>query len=235
MARTYNELVAKVELLIDRTDASQQASSTGVTINQLDEFITNAERRFYRDEVARIPPLERTVVYSVTAGQSELAIPSDYLELNYAVANNSLGSVTMMRSTVEHIQTRTDNRVSPLPSRIAYGSNVWQIDPPTTDCTITVYYYRFLNDLSTVTSDTTAHWLLNRADDLIMYWAGVEASLYFGSIDTEMRTAWEAKAQDIKNAIIEQEIRQRDSGSTPMAGRFYRIPRQVSPNVGNYS
>ena len=233
MATSYAELRRSVALLLDREDANEQTAFDGTNVDQLDVFIGNAERRFYRDEVARIPPFEFRHTYTVAAGETELALPSNYFEIRYAVSTQGDNRISMERTSSDQILTTFDtaSRVQ-IPSRIAYGSNNFLIDPPSGEVTIDLFYYGSITQLNQVTGDdVNNHWLLNRADDLIMYWAAVEGALYYALDSLQV---WEAKATDIRNAIIMQDVRARNSGRTYKMGRRYRNPPQISPNIGTF-
>lgn len=235
MAVNYDDLRRRVALLIDRTDAHQQIAFDGTEVDMLAQFICNAERRVYRDELSRIPPFEFRVNYSVSAGETTLGIPSNYLSMNYAEVEVGDLRTTLERTSKEEIRNtgNVDARVE-IPSRIAYGSNEFLIDAPEQDVTINLYYYSQLAPLANQTASTVDnHWLLNNADDLITYYAAVEGALYYGS-HGEMLQLWEAKAKDIRDAIIMQDRRARQSGSTPKSGRGYRVPPRISPNIGTF-
>lgn len=227
MAQTYAELKRRVQLLIDRSDAETQVASDNTEVDMLDVFIANAEKRFYRSEAARIPPLEKFVTFTVGAGVGvhELAIPSDYFETRYITAlgtNNQ--QYTLTRTSPEiilNVNTKAATRT--IPDEFAYGNNEWLIRQGTQQVTITANYYGFLDALSTITHADSDNWILNNADDLIMYWAASEAGMYYGSLDPSMVERWEQRAAEIANNIVEQEVRQQSSGSTPKMRRAYRL------------
>ena len=231
MATTLDELRRSVALLIDRDDATEQTAFDATNVDVLNEFINRAERRFYRDEVARIPPFEFRQTHTITGGTNVFAQPAGYLEVRYILATQGERRCTLVRDSVENIlNSDSSNRVV-IPSRFAYGSNNFYIDPPESEITVDVYYYGQLENLTSLTGPQTSHWLLNNGDDLILYWAAVEAGMYYGGMEQQTQL-WDAKALDIRNAIIMQDKRARQSGSTPKSGRAYRTPPQISPNIG---
>ena len=224
MATTYAELKRRVQLLIDRDDADAQIADDGVTVDMLDVFIADAEKRFYRSEAARIPPLEKFVTFTVGSGTGtfDLSIPGDYFETRYLTAvNASSVQVTLARTSPEQVLNRylSASNLS-YPDVFAYGNKTWVIPRASQQVTVTAVYYGFLDSLKTTTDSD--HWILNNADDLISYWAAVEAALYYGSIDANQMQLWEARGQYIHDQIVEQEIRQQSSGSTPKQVRPYR-------------
>ena len=229
MATSYQELRRRLALQIDRDDAHDQVAYDGTVIDQLDNFILNAERRFYRDKVARIPPLEFFLDYTVPAGETIIPIPEGYFELRYAELTTASNiRYNLERTSIESVNNGPTDVVAEVPNRIAYGSNNFHIDQANADVSVRIYYYGTLTSLKDIEGETTTHWLLNQADDLILYWAAYDASLYYGDVgDPAM---WEKRAMEIRNSIIEQETRQRQSGSTPRIGRHYRNPPKISPN-----
>ena len=231
MANTYTELKNRLLLLIDRDDATSQVAPDGTVVDQADVFIAHAEKRFYRSEAARIPPLEKTVQFSVASGTGveELSIPTDYFESRYLVAEDEAGrSVTLARTSPEQLLNVATNASVSIPREFAYGSNKWLITKPNQTVTVDAIYYGFLDALSEQTTSTTDHYILNNLDDLIIYWAAVDAAMYYG-LDPNLSTVWETRAQEIHDSVVKQEIRQQSSGSTPSQNRPYR-----SVNSRNY-
>ena len=171
-------------------------------------------------------------------GFTELSIPADYFETNYIIANkgNTGQNTTLTRTAAEQIlDTNTSTTNTDLPRRFAYGSNRWLIDTPTSETTVTAYYYGFLPNLNTITSSTNTHWLINNADDLIVYWSAVEGALYYGSIDQTMIDLWEKRGTFIHDQIVEQDNRQKASGSTPKQRRPYTVGRGRGISIYNFS
>ncbi len=226
MASDYSQLKRRVQLLIDRDDGTDQMAFDGQTEDVLDMFIANAERRFYRSEAARIPPFEKFINYELGSGTGvgELAIPADYFETRYLTVTHEETGIqrTLARVSPEIILNTVNSQSVFLPSEFAYGDVKWIVRQPQSGASITAFYYGSLQALSDQ-DGSESHWLLNNADDLIMYWAGVEAALYYGSLG-DMTQLWEGRAKIIHDQIIEQEIRQQASGSTPRQRRYQRQP-----------
>ena len=233
MATSLEQLRRSIGLLIDRTDATQQVAFDNTNVDVLNEFIDRAERRFYRDEVARIPPFEFLQTHTLNAGDRTIPLPLGYLEVRYIEVEVDGRRQLLHRTSAENIlNADVDARIE-LPDEFAYGSNNFYIRPTNNTVTVNVYYYGELARLTSLTGTVTDHWLLNNADDLILYWAAVEASLYFGTVEN-MLPKWEAKAKDIRDNIFMQDKRARQSGSTPRIGRFYRNAPRISPNIGTF-
>ena len=231
MATSYQELKRRVALMVDREDAQEQETYDNATLDMLDIFIDDAQRRFYRDEVARTPPFEFYLQVPVAAGTDEFSVPQGYFELRYAEAMRGDVRHTLERTSFETINnTDLTSRVY-LPTRIAYASNRLKIDRVSEDINIDLYYYASLPNLRDVVGETNTHWLLNHADDLIAYWAAADAARYF-TASADMIQVWEARAEEIRSAIIKQDKRARQSGSTPRIGRHYRNGPRISPSIG---
>lgn len=235
MAVNINDLRRRVALLLNRDDSQDQVAFDGESVDMLAMFISNAEKRVYRDEISRIPPFEFRFNYMVPAGTRTLGVPAGFLSLNYAEVTVGDLRTTLERTSRDQIINTGDtaDRVE-IPSRIAYTSNQFVIDPVSQDVEISVFYYSQLAELADQTATAvTNHWLLNSADDLLYYYAASEGAAYFGSL-TDMIPIWEEKARVIRDAIIQQDRRSRQSGATPRIGRGYRVPPRISPNIGTF-
>lgn len=228
MAQSYAELKRNIQLLINRDDATAQEAADSTTVDVLDGFIRKAEQRFYRSPAARIPPMEKFVDYTIapSTGVTTLDIPTDYFETRYLTATVPDGRQFNLRRTSPDQVNNTFTSLSvSTPREFAYGNNQWIFRAPNQAIQVRANYYGFLDALSTQTGDTNVHWLLNNGDDIITYWAALDAALYYGGIDTVMRDEWSARADIIEKQIVEQEIRQQSSGTTPRRGRHYRSSR----------
>lgn len=231
MARTYQALKRELALLIDRDDATMQTTYDDTDMDVLDGFLGRAEMQFYRSEVARIPPLERTENYSIgiSSGVASLAVPADYFESNYILVRDQAGNrqSTLARVSRERILTADLKRSNAtLPVEFAYADHHWVLHAPSLPIEATAHYYGFLPALNSITSDTESHWILNNASDLILYWAAVEGGMYFRTVDPGLVQMWQGNADRIAHNIVEQARRQEVSGSTGKVLRPYRVPRR---------
>lgn len=227
MALIYQELFNRVQLLLDRDDVIQIAEN-GEEVNIIDQFIANAEKRYYRSAAARIPPMERYMNFDLLSvpGVTRISIPPDYFEMRFITASAKGQQVTLKRTSPESIlNTTLGSYTVNIPTTFAYGNNEWLIPSSSEVIALSINYYGCLPELKSVIDPDTNNWLLRNLDDLIAYWAAVEGSLYFGDIDPTQTQLWEAKAQSIHDDVVEQEIRQRESGSTPRQGRPYKSIR----------
>ena len=232
MATSYLEHKRRVALMLDRDDASEQTTYDNQSLDMLDIFIDDAQKRFYRDECARTPPFEfvqRDV--EVGEGVSEIAVPQGYLELRYAEITRGDIRHLLERTSAEQILNADTSARVHIPTRIAYGSNRFLIDKPDTPLTLDLYYYGELTKFKDIEGETESHWLLNFTDDLIAYWAAAEGARYYDSM-LDRVDQWEARAEEIRMSIIKQDKRARQSGSTPRVGRHYRNAPRISPSIG---
>ena len=232
---TYQNLKDRVQLLIDRDDATAQVAATsGNTLDILDDCINRAERRAYRSGGLMLPPFEKEIGFTVEPGIESLPIPNGFFAIRWATCQVGDRRVVLERRPAEELDDKVISRQVGIPSRIAYGSNRWLIDAPSQPVTINVKYYGELAKLSTVTSEDTSHWLLDYADDYIMYLAAVESALYFDTIDANLAAAWEGKATEIIDSIRKQYVDQLESGSRLRWGQATPRPTFYSAGRSNY-
>ena len=232
MAKSYLEFKRRVALMLDRDDTTEQITYDNQSLDMLDIFADDAQKRFYRDECSRTPPFEfvqRDVV--VEAGASEIPIPQGYLELRYAEINRGDVRHLLERTSAEQILNSDTSARVHVPCRIAYGSNKFLIDKPSADLKMDIYYYGELGQFRDVEGESESHWLLNLGDDLIAYWAAAEGARYYDSMFDRI-DMFEARAEEIRMSIIKQDKRARQSGSTPRIGRHYRNAPRISPSLG---
>ena len=82
---TYDQMLDRLQLLIDRDDADiQVAPRSEVNYDILRDCYDRAERRAYRSQVLMLPPFERQITYTVAPGTATLAIPNGYFAMRYA-------------------------------------------------------------------------------------------------------------------------------------------------------
>ena len=62
------------------------------------------------------------------------------------------------------------------------------------------------------------HWLLNNAGEVLMYWAAVEAGMYYDVSDDSI-AVWDARGQGQIERIVKEDQRRDGSGSTPLQRR----------------
>ena len=238
MAATYQQMVDRLQTLINRSDAAAQVAPTsGNTLNILNDCYERAQRRAYRSGHLMVPPFEESINYNVAAGENSLTIPQGYFARRYSTvratdADDANLQFTMETVAPEAIENRVLDRRVGLPTRIAYGPRRWLIDPPTNPVTVTVHYYKELADITTITDASQEHWLVNYADDYLLYLAAAEAGIYFRHLDPQTVAAFEQKAEQIAQSIREQYVDQLESGSDLNWGTGYTRPGRYSIGSG---
>ena len=155
------EIRAHFKALLNRTDCSDALADTFI-----DQSISRAQR------VLRIPPMEKTQTYNLTASPSTLITPADFLEIiNMYYANTNLTRVPLSKY-VEMSQPAESGTPRYFTRE---GENI-KIYPYPTSGSISMNYY---GQFTEMTADTDENDLAIIASDLITYGALGYASDYF--------------------------------------------------------
>jgi len=155
------EIRAHFKALLNRTDCSDALADTFI-----DQSIARAQR------VLRIPPMEKTQTYNLTASTSTLIIPADFLEIiDMYYANTNLTRVPLSKY-VEMSQPAESGTPRYFTRE---GENI-KIYPYPTSGSISMNYY---GQFTEMTADTDENDLAIIASDLITYGALGYASDYF--------------------------------------------------------
>ena len=155
------ELRAHFKALLNRTDCSDALANTFI-----DQSIARAQR------VLRIPPMEKTQTYNLTASTSTLIIPADFLEIiDMYYANTNLTRVPL--SKYVEMSQPGENGTPKYFTR--EGENI-KVYPYPTSGSISMNYY---GQFTVMTADTDENDLAIIASDLITYGALGYASDYF--------------------------------------------------------
>jgi hypothetical protein len=155
------EIRAHFKALLNRTDCSDALADTFI-----DQSISRAQR------VLRIPPMEKTQTYNLTASTSTLIIPADFLEIiDMYYANTNLTRVPLSKY-VEMSQPAESGTPRYFTRE---GENI-KIYPYPTSGSISMNYY---GQFTEMTADTDENDLAIIASDLITYGALGYASDYF--------------------------------------------------------
>jgi len=179
------EIRAHFKALLNRTDCSDALADT--FINQ---SIARAQR------VLRIPPMEKTQTYNLTASTSTLIIPADFLEIiDMYYANTNLSRVPL--SKYVEMSQPGENGTPKYFTR--EGENI-KIYPYPTSGSISMNYY---GQFAEMTVDTDENDLAIIASDLITYGALGYASDYFlderGPLFEQKYTQFLAELQEQAN------------------------------------
>lgn len=155
------ELRAHFKALLNRTDCSDALADTFI-----DQSIARAQR------VLRIPSMEKTQTYNITASTSTLIIPADFLEIiDMYYANTNLTRVPL--SKYVEMSQPGENGTPRYFTR--EGENI-KVYPYPTSGSISMNYY---GQFTVMTADTDENDLAIIASDLITYGALGYASDYF--------------------------------------------------------
>ena len=155
------EIRAHFKALLNRTDCSDALADTFI-----DQSIARAQR------VLRIPPMEKTQTYNLTASTSTLIIPADFLEIiDMYYANTNLSRVPLSKY-VEMSQAAESGTPRFFTRE---GENI-KIYPYPTSGSVSMNYYGQFEEM---TADTDENDLAIIASDLITYGALGYASDYF--------------------------------------------------------
>lgn len=155
------ELRAHFKALLNRTDCSDALADTFI-----DQSIARAQR------VLRIPSMEKTQTYNITASTSTLIIPADFLEIiDMYYANTNLTRVPL--SKYVEMSQPGENGTPKYFTR--EGENI-KVYPYPTSGSISMNYY---GQFTVMTADTDENDLAIIASDLITYGALGYASDYF--------------------------------------------------------
>lgn len=155
------EIRAHFKALLNRTDCSDALADTFI-----DQSIARAQR------VLRIPPMEKTQTYNLTASTSTLIIPADFLEIiDMYYANTNLSRVPLSKY-VEMSQPAESGTPRYFTRE---GENI-KIYPYPTSGSVSMNYY---GQFTAMTADTDENDLAIIASDLITYGALGYASDYF--------------------------------------------------------
>lgn len=183
----YTELKAAISDWTHRADMATPAAT----------FVVLAEERLQDLKLNRFTT---SATLTVTAGQSSVALPADYLE-GRGLAG---GSWDWTLCTPEQL-IRTAEGSGEVHSYAIYGGNLVLPYAPTEDLDLTLAYFQTLDPLS---DSNTTNWVLTYHPGAYLWLALAEAALYVGN--EAKRLVFESRAQ-----LALEALRQRDvAGST---------------------
>ena len=192
----YGELKTAVANWMDRDDLTAR----------IPEFIALAEARFNR--VLRIRAMESKQTASTVAGQQNLALPTNYIQMRNVQMNTS--PVTPMQYVTPEIFDRLyGGSVTGTPKFYTIIANELQLGPtPDTVQTIEMLFYKKFDSLS---ADGDTNWVLTNAPDVYLYGALLEAEPFIMN-DSRVQL-WATAFQTAIGDIQEQDNKDRHSGS----------------------
>ena len=192
----YGELKTAVANWMDRDDLTAR----------IPEFIALAEARFNR--VLRIRAMESKQTASTVAGQQNLALPTNYIQMRNVQMNTS--PVTPMQYVTPEIFDRLyGGSATGTPKFYSIIANELQLGPtPDTVQTIEMLFYKKFDPLS---ADGDTNWVLTNAPDVYLYGALLEAEPFIMN-DSRVQL-WATAFQTAIGDIQEQDNKDRHSGS----------------------
>ena len=204
---TYSDLSTAIEDWLNRNN------QTAIT-NRVPDFIELVQRRLMRE--VRIPPMEVSTTLSFDA-DGKAAVPTDYLETKYLVADNG--------STSWPVSPAPFNQVKQQQVESSYQrSNVFDVEAgyfyvgaiPSSGETLTLIYYK---EIEFISASVSANWFSSYAPELILFGAMAEASLFIK--DMEQYAVYENKFKDAKELLQKQKSKGEYAG-TPLRVRKAR-------------
>jgi hypothetical protein len=189
---TYSELVTAIQTYTENTfPATTLADSTVVSsTTQINRFIQQAEQRIYN--AVQFPSLRRNVTGNTTSTNKYLSCPSDFLSsYSLAVIDASGNYEYLLNKDVNFIRQAYPNPTTdvgipkyyalfgPTTSNYTITTELSFILGPTPDASYSVelHYYYYPSSITAGTS-TTATWLSENFDTVLLYGSLVEAYTY---------------------------------------------------------
>lgn len=151
---TYNELVTSVAAWLNRSDLNAL----------IPDFITLFEARMNRE--LRHPLMEATATSTLAAGDTELALPSDFLAARTLYLDDDPDKVLTAMSLANLRATYPYAAGGQLCAYAISGDTIQLAPAATSAGTISLSYYAKIEAL---TSTNTTNWLLEHAPDAYLY------------------------------------------------------------------
>lgn len=191
---TFAELKTAVANWLNRSDLT----------TYIPDFVTLGENRIYRE--LRIRTMEESINSAIASGV--VALPPDYVELKYAYVDGSPVQYlkrTNAQTLIEQYPTRSSDKK---PTHISTDAGNFIFGPyPDSAYTIKGTYYKRLAALSDA---NTTNWFTTNAPGLLLFAALSEAEPFLKNDERTM--LWQAKYEQEKNTIEQEEMRERFSG-----------------------
>ena len=198
----YTELKTAVANWLDRDDLT----------DRIPEFIALAEARFNR--VLRLRSMETKETASTVAGQRNLALPANYIQMrNFQVNTSPL--TTLSYVTPEIYDRVWGGSTSGTPKFYTILANEVSFGPiPATVMEVEMLFYKRFDNLDSATTSgypDSVNWLITNAPDIYLYGSMLEAEPFI--MNDERIAIW---AQGFEKAVVdlqEQDNKDRHSGS----------------------
>ena len=193
---TYSELQTAVANWLDRDDLTAR----------IPEFIALAEARFNR--ILRLRSMEAKYTANTVAGQRNLALPANYIQMrNFQVNTSPL--TTLSYVTPEIYDRVWGGSTSGTPKFYTILANEVSFGPiPGSVMEVEMLFYKKFDNLSVT---TTTNSLLTDSPDLYLYGAMLEAEPFI--MNDERVPLWAAALDRAVSDMQEQDNKDRHSGS----------------------
>ena len=192
----YTELQTAVANWLDRDDLTAR----------IPEFIALAEARFNR--VLRLRSMEAKYTANTVAGQRNLALPANYIQMrNFQVNSNPL--TTLSYVTPEIYDRLWGGSTSGTPKFYTILANEVSFGPtPATVMEVEMLFYKKFDNLS---GSVATNWLITNAPDIYLYGSMLEAEPFI--MNDERVQLWAAALERGVSDLQEQDNKDRHSGS----------------------
>lgn len=192
----YSELQTAVANWLDRDDLT----------DRIPEFIALTEARFNR--LLRIRAMEEKQTASTVAGQRNLALPTDFIQMRNLQINTS--PITSMQYVTPEMYDRLyGSAITGTPSIYTIVANEIQLGPiPASSQTIEMLFYKKFSSLS-ATNPTNS--MITNAPDVYLYGCLLEAEPFI--MNDPRVQLWATAFQQSISDIQQQDNNDRHSGS----------------------
>ena len=192
----YSELQTAVANWLDRDDLTER----------IPEFIALTEARFNR--LLRIRAMEEKQTASTVAGQRNLALPTDFIQMRNLQINTS--PITSMQYVTPEMYDRLyGSAITGTPSIYTIVANEIQLGPiPASSQTIEMLFYKKFSSLS-ATNPTNS--MITNAPDVYLYGWLLEAEPFI--MNDPRVQLWATAFQQSISDIQQQDNNDRHSGS----------------------
>lgn len=172
---TYAKLQSSISDILNREDliADVTKYSSGTIEGIVKRAISRVEYRVQRD--LRVRQMETSSALTLTAGNSIVALPTDFLSTRLAYITGSPIKV-ITQTTLDGIYTEFAGSANQKPAKFAISGNNMHVMPtPDATYSLQLYYYQ---EIPPLTDSNTSNWLLLDAPDVYEYGALVECTVY---------------------------------------------------------
>lgn len=190
---TYAELVTAVGTWLNRTDLTAM----------IPDFIALFEARMNRE--LRHPQMETTATSAIAAGDTELALPDDFLAARTVYIDDNPDNVLVAMS---HANLRASYPYTDAGELRAYAvsGSTLQIAPPAgDDATLTLSYFA---SIPALTDSNATNWLLTSHPDAYLFGTLTQAQVYLQDDQRAAmwKGAWDEILAELKMAGIKRAV-----------------------------